>query len=76
MKERSLFAEIAEGFDALAKDRASAQPSAVSPTNPGTSLVSERLTNSEIESLRQDKKDSLAYAQKAYFPKAKVRRVT
>ena len=39
---------------------------------PNTSLVSERLTNSEIESLRQDKKDSLAYAQKAFFPKAKI----
>lgn len=42
--------------------------------NRNTSLVSERLTNSEIESLRQDKKDSLAYGQKAFFPKAKIRK--
>jgi orotate phosphoribosyltransferase-like protein len=34
--------------------------------------VSERLTNSEIESLRQHKKESLAYMQKNYFPNAKI----
>ena len=33
---------------------------------PDTSMVSEMLTPSEIEQLRQDKKDSSAYFQKAF----------
>ena len=39
--------------------------------SPSTSLVSERLTNSEIESLRQDLKDKAAYLQKV-FPNARL----
>jgi|GEM_PF-4457467 len=39
--------------------------------SPSTSLVSERLSNSEIESLRQDKKEAAALMQKA-FPKARL----
>jgi hypothetical protein len=42
------------------------------PARLNTSSVSERLTNSEIESLRQHKKESLAYMQKNYFPNAKI----
>ncbi|GIX26404.1 MAG: hypothetical protein KatS3mg123_0285 [Burkholderiales bacterium] len=32
-----------------------------------------RLTSSEIESLRRDLKESLAYAKKVYFPSLKIR---
>lgn len=36
------------------------------PAKPVISSVSERLTSSEIEQLRQDKKESSAYARKAF----------
>lgn len=32
------------------------------------------LTEAEIEALRQDKKESLAYAQKMFFPNARIHR--
>jgi hypothetical protein len=36
------------------------------PTKPGTSVVSERLTTSEIAQLRQQKRTISAYAQKVF----------
>jgi hypothetical protein len=39
--------------------------------NHSISLVSERLTNSEIKSLQQDKREAFVYLQKV-FPKARL----
>lgn len=39
---------------------------------PDTSLVSERLTNSEIESLQQDKRESIAWARKEFAKEPKT----
>lgn len=41
---------------------------------PDTPWLSNRLTEAEIEALRQNKKDSLAYAQRMFFPNAKIHR--
>jgi len=49
-----------------------ASPPLSPAANPSTTLISERLTSSEIESLKQNQKEAIAYAQKAYFPKAKI----
>lgn len=40
---------------------------------PDTSSDPNRLTKSEVEQLKLDKKESLAYAQKRYFPGARLR---
>jgi hypothetical protein len=45
------------------------------PKKPNTLIVSERLTPSEIESLRQDLKDSFAYMKEA-FPRLKAERAS
>ena len=59
-----------------AMETKSASSSASSPkplpgASPSTSLVSERLTKSELESLKQDLKDKSAYLQEV-FPKTHV----
>jgi len=41
---------------------------------PDTPWLSNRLTEAEIEALRQNKKDSLAYAQRMFFPNARIHR--
>ncbi len=41
---------------------------------PDTPWLSNRLTEAEIEALRQNKKESLAYAQKMFFPNARIHR--
>lgn len=41
---------------------------------PDVPWLTERLTEAEIEALRQNKKDSLAYGQKVFFPNAKIRK--
>lgn len=40
---------------------------------PDTSSDPNRLTQSEVEQLRQNQKEALAYAQKRYFPGARLR---
>ena len=42
----------------------------------GTPWLSNRLTEAEIEALRQDQSEALAYAQKVFFPNAKIHRAT
>ena len=54
-----------------------AKSSASMPTSsrgqkPNTSSDSIRLTRSEIEALKQDKKDALALMQRKYFPNVKL----
>jgi hypothetical protein len=46
-------------------------PSPSLQKNPNTSLVSNRLTSSELQSLKQDAKEALAYLQKE-FPKSRL----
>ena len=41
---------------------------------PDTPQLSDRLTEAEIEALRQNQSEALAYAQKAFFPNAKIHR--
>ncbi len=38
------------------------------PTKPSTSRASEVLTNSELQSLRADLKEKIAYGEKAFAP--------
>lgn len=48
-------------------ENSSASSRAHSPeTKPNTSLVSDRLTNSELEQLRQAQNEAVAYGQKMY----------
>lgn len=39
-----------------------------------TPWLSERLTEAEIEALRQNQREASAYAQKAYFPNVRIHR--
>lgn len=48
------------------EDSSTATPSPSPPAKPAIASLSERLTDSEIEQLRQDKKDAVAYARKAF----------
>lgn len=49
-------------------------PAHLPTQKPSTSLVSNRLTDSELESLRQDQNEALDYAQRVYFPNARIHR--
>jgi hypothetical protein len=42
---------------------------------PDTPWLTERLTEAEIEALRKDQDEALTYAQKAFFPNARIHRV-
>lgn len=58
-------------------DKQSAKPSALAPAGAqgqgrSTSSDSNRLTKSEIEELRRDKRESLIYMQRKYFPNVKL----
>lgn len=58
-------------------DKQSATSSKSTPTSsrgqkPSTSSDSNRLTKSEVEQLRRNQKEALAYAQKRYFPGARL----
>lgn len=52
--------------ESMPSDQAQQQPA------PDTPWLSDRLTEAEIEALRQNQSEALAYAQKVYFPKAKI----
>lgn len=60
---------VGDKAESMPSDQAQQQPV------PDTPWLTERLTEAEIEALRQDKKDSLAYAQQVFFPKARIHRV-
>ena len=42
---------------------------------PDTPWLTERLTEAEIEALRRNKEEALAYGQKMFFPNARIHRV-
>jgi hypothetical protein len=50
-------------------------PAPSQPRKPNTAIVSEHLTPSEIESLRQDLRETLAYAKEA-LPRLKAERAS
>ena len=59
-------------MEAKSASSSASSPKPLPGASPSTSLVSERLTKSELESLKQDLKDKSAYLQKV-FPKTRVR---
>ena len=42
---------------------------------PDTPWLTERLTEAEIEALRQDQREAIAYVQKTYYPNLRISRV-
>lgn len=52
--------------------RSAPSPSSSPAPKPSTSLASDRLTKSEVEQLRQDLKDKIAFARKTRYPNLKT----
>lgn len=58
----------ADETPAAPNDQAQQQPA------PNQPWPAERLTEAEIEALRQNQREAFAYAQKVFFPNARVHR--
>lgn len=60
----------------MTKKPDSSEPPGEGPAAPEEPVpwLSDRLTDAEIEALKKDQEEALDYAQKAYFPKARIHR--